>query len=475
MSVNEAKRRQAKNAAPGMHSRRTSVSICFEVLAFYGLLATIFLFAIPYGTVAVWHKSLLVLSIGIFAGFRIIGGVLRGSFRIAEPSMLLPLGGVLCLAIIQTFSFPGFASAISVDPYETKVFIVTFGGLLVAGEILFFYTNSFHRLKCLIGLVIAVGVGSATFGILRVNYLDGQPGILENFLPPDQSYAQFINRNHFALLMEMAFGLLLGILIKGRLSEKLKFCGWAVAGILIYAVITANSRGGILSITALILFAVAVHLITGNERVNSVDEGTNRSPANTGRLIRKISGAVGLCSLFFLLIVITIAFVGGDTVVTRIERLKDEVEPVKSTVVNRNFIWNSTLDLIRNEPVLGVGFGGYPVAITRFDTSGGKQSMQQAHNDYLEVLANGGIVGFALFGAFGAQVVSKIFRNMKSTDRFTRSSCFGAAIGIFGVLIHSFVDFGLHIVINALILAVLIVIATVNRVDEGSPSVSHGA
>jgi O-antigen ligase len=160
-------------------------------------------------------------------------------------------------------------------------------------------------------------------------------------------------------------------------------------------------------------------------------------------------------------------------VITRFERLKDEVGPVKSTVVNQNFIWHATLDLIRSEPVLGVGFGGFAVGITRFDSSGGKHSLHQAHNDYLEVLASGGIVGFALFGAFGAQVVSRIFRNMKSTDRFTKSSCFGAAIGIFAVLIHSFVDFGLHIMINALILAVLVVVVAVNRVDEKGTSVSH--
>ena len=474
MPVNEAQRCQIEAAAAGIHGRRTSVSSCFEILAFYALLATILLAAIPYGTVAVWHKSLLILVIGILAGLRIIDGAARGSFRIAEPLLLLPLVAVLCLAISQIIPFPG-TSVVSVDPYETKAFILTFGGLIVTAEVLFYYSNSRHRLKCLVALVIAIGVSSAIFGVLRGLYLDDHPGILAGYLPYGQGYAQFFNRNHFVLLLEMAFGLLLGILIKGELSQKLKFWGWFFAAIMIYAAITANSRGGIISFAALILCAVAVHLVTRNERLNSDSEITYRPLANASRLVRKIAIVFAQCVLVFAMIVITIAFVGGDDVITRIASLKAEVEPIDSKKVNRNFIWHSTLDLIKTEPVLGVGFGGYATGITRVDTSSGNHSPQQAHNDYLEILANGGVIGFVLFGAFGALVVSRTLKNLKSSDRLTKSSCFGAAIGIFGVLIHSFVDFGLHIMINALIFAVLVVIATTKRVDERGPSALHKA
>ena len=51
-------------------------------------------------------------------------------------------------------------------------------------------------------------------------------------------------------------------------------------------------------------------------------------------------------------------------------------------------------------------------------------------------------------------------RNMSSSDPFRRACCFGAMIGTFGVLVHSFVDFGLHILVNAMIFVVLIVIGS---------------
>lgn len=435
------------------------VSNYLEIFAFYGLLVTIVVASIAHGGSTIWDKSFLISMIGVFAGIRVIDGVLRGSFRIAEPLLLLPLIGVLCFAMIQTLGWPGLTSAISVDPYETKAFILSLGGLIVGCEVLFFYSTTEDRVKLLIGLVIAVGVGSALFGITRDLYVDTHTDLLAPRLQPKQGYAQFLNRNHFVFLTEMAFGLLLGILIKSGLSDILKFCGWVIAGILIYSAIATNSRGGLISLAALTLLAVPLHVLTRTDPDEPNDEGLDR-PSKRKRVMLKICGTVALCGLVFALIVATVAFVGGDTVVSRIEKIKDELRPIDSNVVNRKHIWHSTIELMREQPFVGVGFGGYAAAIPRYDKSGGPSSVEQAHNDYLEVLANGGVVGFALFGAFGAMVVSRTLRNLKSSNPLTKATSFGASIGIFGVLIHSFVDYGLHIMVNALILAVLVVIAT---------------
>jgi O-antigen ligase len=434
----------------------------FGIISFYALLVTIAVFSIPYGAVEIWHKSLLILFVSVIAGFRIIDSVTGRSFRIAELLLLSPLFGILGLAFIQIVQWPGMTSVISVDPYETRSFILIFGALIVAAEVLFFYTTTAHRLKCLVVLVIAVGAGSAVFGLLREFYFDSRSDLLATFLFPEQGFAQFINRNHFALLIEMSFGLLLGILIKGELSEKFKFLCWSLAGIMAYSVIAANSRGGLVSLAALILFAVSVHMMTREETGNSKREYSRNKPVEAGTLFRKMSATAGLLVLIFGLIVFMIAFVGGDTAVTRIEKLKGEFETVNNAGVNRNLIWNSTLEMIKSEPLLGVGFGGYAAAIPKFETSGGKYRLQQAHNDYLEILSNGGIVGFALFALLGVIVVHRTSKNLRSDDRLRRASCFGAAIGFFGVLIHSFVDFGLHIPVNAFIFAVLVVIATAN-------------
>ncbi len=441
--------------------RRRSIPAYLEILAFYGILITVALASIPYGSVSPSQKLPIVTLICIFAGFRVIENAFSGSFRVSGPGLLLPLFGVICLALAQTVHWPETASPLSFDPYETKAFLLVFGGLIVAGEVLFRYAGDPARRRHLIGLVILVGVASALFGLLRPVYFDGIFVSLAAYTEASQGYAQFINRNHFALLMEMTLGLLLGFLIKGALSEKLKLLGWILSGIVIVALITANSRGGLMSLAALCVFAALVHLITRDWRSGSQREHSAPARRGLGVTVRRTLAGFGICVVVLASVVFTIVFVGGDKVVTRVEKIRDEVEPAEGRV-NRAAIWTSTIELIKKNPISGVGFGGYATAITGFDPSAGQFSLQQAHNEYLEILANGGIVGFALFAAFGVIVAMRISRNLRSGDRLTRSGSFGAAIGIFGVLIHSFVDFGLHTMVNALIFVVLIVLATVD-------------
>ena len=104
--------------------------------------------------------------------------------------------------------------------------------------------------------------------------------------------------------------------------------------------------------------------------------------------------------------------------------------------------------------------GAYWIAVPAFHDAAGTMTPQEAHNDYLELLASGGLVGFALGAWFVVVVVMRTRQNLASPNQFRRAVCFGATIGIVGVAIHSLVDFGLHTIVNALVFTTLIVIAT---------------
>jgi O-antigen ligase len=104
--------------------------------------------------------------------------------------------------------------------------------------------------------------------------------------------------------------------------------------------------------------------------------------------------------------------------------------------------------------------GGYWAAIPRFHDASGTMTPQEAHNDYLELLASGGLVGLALGVWFAVVVFKRTRENLRSPNRFRRAACLGATIGIAGAAVHSLVDFGLHTIVNALVFTTLIVIAT---------------
>jgi O-antigen ligase len=156
-------------------------------------------------------------------------------------------------------------------------------------------------------------------------------------------------------------------------------------------------------------------------------------------------------------------YLGGDQLASRIEQSRTELSGDSTELhqsVKRNETWAMTLKMFAAHPILGVGMGAYWVAVPAFHDGSGTLTPQEAHNDYLELLASGGLVGLAIGAWFLFAVAKKAKANLASSDRLRRAACLGACIGIAGVAVHSLVDFGLHILVNALVFTTLIVIAT---------------
>lgn len=456
MYVIEAESPNLPNSSAEQETNTRPTISYFGRTAFYGTLSVIFFAALSFGTIDIWRKSLFISLISVCGAFRVFDALRTGAFTLARPVLLFPLAGVLILATFQIFQI----FAISADPYDTQVFLVVFGGLVITFEILSKYSNSPGRVNALVALVLIIGAGTALFGILRHWFPGLPPGILAGFEQPEQGFGQFQNRNHFAVLMEMSFGLLLGMLIKGDYPRRVKFAGWIVSGILVSGIIAASSRGGLISLAALTSYAVFVHILTRDGGRSDRLSDSRIFGYLTKPLIGRVAMAIGLSCLIVILVWAAIGFVGGDYLVTRVEKISEEITVNDGSKMNRNIIWQSTLDMIRERPFLGNGFGAFAHAVPRYDLTNGTYTLEQAHNDYLELLAAGGIVGFAFFLGFGVIIAIRIVKNLRTSDLARQPVCFGASIGIFGVLIHSFVDFGLHILVNALIFVVLIAIAT---------------
>ena len=104
----------------------------------------------------------------------------------------------------------------------------------------------------------------------------------------------------------------------------------------------------------------------------------------------------------------------------------------------------------------GAGLGGFWAEVPVFHEASGASTPQQAHNDYLELLASGGILGAGLFIWFLIALLKQAKQSVNATEGFQRAVTLGAIIGLVGVGVHSIVDFGLHITINALVFMVLV-------------------
>jgi O-antigen ligase len=438
-------------------------------IVFASLLVLVVLTAIPYGTAEAWWKAFFVCAVFALTIIWLIEGLLSESWAISGWSLVVPIAALSFLSFLQTFSIsrsgslPGGIAvqpwtAISVDPYQTRFFMAQLLALMLAGIFLLRYVSSERRLRILINVVIGVAVASAIFGILRQT-AQHQLGFVLPLLPLDSGYGQFINRNHFAFLMEMGFGLILGMILGGMNKREQALIYFAALLPVWTGLVLSGSRGGLIAmlaqvVTASLFFGIIVRR----------DQAINSSPTFL-RVIESWPMRVVLLLVLICGVVLGTLWLGGDRLATRIEESRREFNfeaDASRQGASRNEIWRLTLRMFTAHPILGVGMGAYWVAVPTFHDASGTTTPQEAHNDYLEVLASGGLVGMAITVWFAVVVLSRTRQNLRSAHRFRRAAAFGAMIGIVGVAVHSLVDFGLHMLVNALVFTTLVTIATSN-------------
>ena len=434
---------------------------------FVSLLCLIVMTAIPYGSTQAWWKAAFVSIVFTLAIIWLVEGSITQSWFAETGALVLPLAALALFSFLQTVplgkqsSIPGgigFSpwNAVSADPYQTRFFALQLLALTLSGVMLARYVSTEKRLRILINLVVLLAAACAIFGILRQTTQRGA-GFGLPLLLPDMGYGQFINKNHFAYLMELSLGLVLGLILGGGIKRDQALIYLAALLPLWIGLVLCSSRGGLVAMMAQFVVAALLFSVVGRSGSSS------KSDSKWLRLTR--TRPVRLLLIFVLVAGVLLGTIrlGGYQLAMRIEESRNELSVDTAGTrqgASRSEIWKATLKLIAAHPMLGVGMGGYWTAIPAYHDASGSLTPQEAHNDYLELLASGGLVGLVLGGWFAVVVFLRTRENLGARNRFRRAACLGATIGIAGVAVHSLVDFGLHAIVNALVFTTLIVIAT---------------
>jgi O-antigen ligase len=162
--------------------------------------------------------------------------------------------------------------------------------------------------------------------------------------------------------------------------------------------------------------------------------------AMKGLAVAGIIGAIAT-SLFW---------IGADPVVNRI------VDNRETLASSRTWIWGGAWNVFMAHPVTGAGLGSFQTVFpqrTQYDGSWGY--VAQAHNDYLQVLADGGIIGGVLMIWFMVLVLRDIFRGVRSSDPLLAGIALGCGGGIVALLVHSLIDFNLQLPSNSMLFLLL--------------------
>jgi O-antigen ligase len=290
-----------------------------------------------------------------------------------------------------------------------------------------------------------------TFGVLLACFAIVQnlsaPGMLYWVRRPlygGAVYGLYVNRNHYAGLMEMIFPipLVMGLRVGDAAGKRLiwLFCAIVIVG----SIVLSQSRGGMLA--ALVEIVVLFIYIRRSHR----------------RLALVVVAVVVLTASFVLVS-------ERDNAVSRFGELGGR---------ERLTIAKDGLRMFAKRPLLGWGLGTFPTLYPGFRSFYTDLWVNEAHNDFLQVLIETGTVGFAIVLAF----LVLLYRTGSRHLRHWRSSHLAglrlaALTGCTGILAHSLVDFNLHIPANAALFYVLCGIAAgagaIDRVRSGRSDMRH--
>lgn len=420
------------------------------------------LFIIPifsvllYGSTDISALIPLSLLTSILGGIWIIRSWRVGRLEVNIDSVQLPLIGLLLLGLVQLLPLgdPGLAadtlavapsSALTVDPFSTRIFLIRLVGYLIFFAAALTFIDTSERYKTAVAIIVIFGGIIAFVGILqKLASPDAIYGVRKhaNAIP----FGPYINQHHFASLMVLFSGVAIAHLLGGGVTRQVKLLIGISAAIMAVAVPLTGSRGGMISYFSMLgvsglawFYGQREETVAGRRRLPLLATGS-------------VAAIVALGTVLFL--------GGGDSLMRGIgfAQTSDDISS------GRLHFWSVAWQIFTANPIIGAGLDAFGVAYTRFDTEGGLYRVEQAHNEYLQMLADGGIIAFGLMIAFIVLVVRKGIRRIRTErNSFIRTTTIGCLAGCVGIFVHSLFDFPLRTAGNAycFLLVVAIMLAPV--------------
>ncbi len=302
------------------------------------------------------------------------------------------------------------------------------------------------RRLCLV--VLVNGALLAAFGLAQF-WTAPRNTVYWTFPSLGQVFGPFINRNHAAGYLNLCLGLGLGLLLSRarRPEQLLAWNWWLEAGglrlmlalaLVLGGIACSMSRGGLVAFMGAGGFCLALAAMRG----------------------RHGSLTAGLLLLAGLAMALVIWF-GMQPVLERMDEAWEKGDPLRTDV------WRRVVPLVAEFPLWGTGYGTFgPLEqMQRTDVTNLGLNYRHAHNEYVQAVVEGGLVRLLLSLAAIALVFRAGYRAVRQPDgALSAELALGALFALATVVLHSVVEFGLHV--PALALLTTVIAAQVTALDR---------
>jgi len=383
---------------------------------------------LAHGAVEPWSEA--VLEIGAALLLLVwVGTVLTSAeWKPVWNPLLLPLLGFWLLAALQ------LVLGITAVPYLTRIELLKYSSLVA----LFFLCVQSYRTRSqwrnFVWFLMCLGFAVSLFAILQHFTFNGKLYWVRELQFGGIPFGPFVNRNHFAGLMELLIPPGLAILILGgERRDQLPLI--ALFTLLpIGALFLSASRGGIISFVAEIGFLAI--LIVARRREKKV---------------------LVAAALILTLAAIVVSWLGIGAALDRFATYKK----LETSEGRRVEMLHDSMRIFQSHRLVGTGLGTLQEVFPLYETFYDGLVVNHSHNDYAEALAETGAIG----GLCGLVFLGFLFWmswKILSTEGDPRTFAYhtGALVACLGLLVHAGVDFNFHIPSNALVFLLQAALAT---------------
>jgi len=397
-------------------------------------------FAVPFGSIWEWPlgpvnvsvTELLVVALGLSWAARMLS---NRRLVVPQPPLLVPL-------VVLLFAFSLSILASSSLPLSVRELVKWL-------EVLVVYLFMAARLdrrwgKWVVLSLLSAATLEALFGVYHFLWRVGPEGfvLFGRFM---RAYGHFAQPNPFAGYLGLSIPLCLGLGLwslemwasrRAQVGPAQPWAPWGAVGGSIYwaafaamlvAIVMSWSRGGWIGVGAALLVVtvarsrralLAVLVAAVLVAVVLSAGGTDYVPS---WLAERFAGLLPYVS-------------GVD--VTRVD-----INDANWAVIERLAHWSAAVGMFADHPWLGVGIGNYAVAYGDYALGRWRDPLGHAHNYFLNVAAEAGIVGLLAYLAFVAAAIVEAWRAVQppfaSEANAVESAYWRAvALGGLGVLVH---------------------------------------
>lgn len=381
------------------------------VLAAFAVLA--------HGAVEPWSEAVLEIGAAVLLLVWIWNALTAGELKLVWNPLLWPLLGFWLVASFQLIL------GRTAVPFLTRIELLKYSALLA----LFFLCVQSYRTRAqwrnFVWFLLSLGFAVSLFAILQHFTFNGKLYWVRELQYGGIPFGPYVNRNHFAGLMELLIPPGLAIQILGAERRDQLPLVTLFTLLPIGALFLSASRGGIISFVAEVGFLAILIVVRRREK--------------------KVLVAA---ALIVTLGAILVSWLGIGRALDRFAAYKK----LETSEGRRAEMLHDSLRIFRDHPILGTGLGTLQEVFPLYETSYDGLVVNHSHNDYAEALAETGAIGglCGLVFLFILFWMSWRILNEKGDPRsFAYHS--GALVACLGLLVHAGVDFNFHIPSNALI------------------------